>query len=115
MEGTAWVRWRLGSWLAERPGVAGVWASAAVRGIQKAQVVGWEVNHVMPSLLEDDIDPVSVSSNDLAVVVQPGAQRPMILINRDLLNSVAQGQGLAVSIMQRKVTQGTETAPGGAP
>lgn len=80
-------------------------------------MLGWEVDHVLPALVEDDVDPIPIPipADDFAVVVQPGGQRPVVFIHRDLLDPVAQGQGPAVGIMQRKVTQGTGSVPGRAP
>lgn len=58
------------SWVA---GVVGISGDLGCRGSAGGGVEG---DHVLPSLVEDDVDSVPISANDLAVVVQPGRSAP---------------------------------------
>ena len=115
MEGTAGIRVASRNLAGRAPWVAGWWAPAALDGVQEAQVLGWDGHQALPSLDEDDINPVPVPTDNLAVVMQPGTQRPMILIHRNLLNPITQRQGPALSILQRTIRHRTGSTSGAAP
>jgi hypothetical protein len=74
------------------------WSSGTVRG-QDAHQLRLQRDR-FPVGLEADEHQVCVPADDLTSLVQPGEERPVFLIHRDLLDLTLEGNGGAVGVAQ---------------